>query len=649
MVEVPGYDQPVEFPDSMSNADIAAVLQKQTAPAPKGEVSQRAAYRVARMGDPNAPDTGPGVIQKGLGAVVGDELAARMVGEAPGAVGLIAMALAPETAIPRAATWGPKMLAFAKGAAGRVLAGSTGGGLTKLATSESPSAAVDEALTQAKYGAIGEGIGAGLQMGAKGVMAGSKKGLEYLRGTRGGQLATEEMKSAIAEHANRTVEQIVKTVSADIHPEVLGADVGKMVQTFDRIAGDAALELYEVPKQIARGAKLPPVDISPITKDLVDIVKADERAGGFLSPLATQDVRARAVASGARTSAQDINQLAGEASDIATQGPLYERVPGAARIQKGKIVKPDIEARTKPLSDEAADEVDNLRQQIDAVLKARKATVPALINIRSKVSQILADPSAPEELRLVAKRIGTGRLDNLIEGALDAAGPGGADTWKAAVSHYAETAAIKEQALYKLAKTNPQLVEKYITPQRPDTVTTLKKLAQYSDMKDLIPNVQRKFLEARLKDGIEGFTKNVDEYGPQTVNNLFSDPKGAEAVRGLKELSAAVTEKLNAIGAGPESIRQSMMMALAKSAASAGTVGGITGYRATHSWEGSLAGIGLGTTIGYIAPHQLVKMAANPNTLKRTAALIRGLSKDSTPATFDALSRTINRAMQEEK
>lgn len=588
----------------------------------QGPVAAQAAIRLRNLPDPNAPAPAqPGLIQRGLGTVVGDELAARMTGEAPGMVGLLAMAMVPEMAIPKAAAWGPKMLAFVKGAAGRVLAGSAAGGAATLATTESPKAAAQEALTQAKYGVAGEAIGLGVQTGAKLALKGGRATLNALRGTAGGQMATKEMAGAIAEHANNTVNRIVNEVSSDIHSEVLGADVGQMVKKFDRIAGDAALELYEVPKQIARETRIPPVDIKPIAKDLIDIVKADERAGGFMSPIATQEERAAAMAGGSRTAMRKTEPLADRASRVSTQTPL--------------------------LNAEAVSEIENIRQQIEAILKAGKATVPALINIRGKVSQIMADVSAPDELRLVAKRIDAGRLDKMIGDALDAAGPGGSDTWKAAVNHYAETAAIKEQALYKLAKKSPEMVEKYVTPQRPDTVTTLKKLAQYSDMKDLIPNVQRKFLEARLAKGVENFGAALDEYGPKTVDALFSDPKGAAAVRGLKELGEAVAEKMNAIGAGPESVRQNLLMALGKNLAGGSLIGSVSGYRATHTWEGGAVGGLIGGTAGLLAPYQLVKMAASPGSLRRTTALLKGLSKDSTPATFDALSRTIKRAMEE--
>jgi hypothetical protein len=72
MVTVPGYKDPVEFPDSMSNEDIEKVLQKQRGsfPEPKGEVSRMAGERLKHL-NPDADASQPSAVGQTLNKATG--------------------------------------------------------------------------------------------------------------------------------------------------------------------------------------------------------------------------------------------------------------------------------------------------------------------------------------------------------------------------------------------------------------------------------------------------------------------------------------------------------------------------------------------------------------------------------------------------
>ena len=579
---------------------------------PSKQVSFQAARHLSHM-NPDAPE-GPGMIERGLGAVVGTETAARMKEELPGAAAMIAMAAAPELTIPKAATWGPRMYALAKAALGRVAAASLAGGATKGVLASSPSEGGNEAATQAAWGAGGEavlGAGQAIVAGGKALAPGI---VNFARGTTGGRVATKEAADAITEHANATIKKIVDAVSPKAQPEIMGEDAAAMVKKFDLAIQESQEEMAEIPKAAVREAKLGKVDIEPIAKDLKDIVKADEKHGGFMTALTDLETRSSRTTGAARTASKDISELS------------VEPIEGEAPAETAK----------------------RLAAAMKKVLDLRKASLPALMNIRGTVSQIMADEGAPAELRLVAKRIGTGRLDNIIESNLEKIGAGG--TWDAYLKNYANAKSIKEAALYRAAKANPQRLHEFIAPQRPDTVATLKAMARQTDMPDIIPTVQRQFLEARLGKGIENFGEEIDGYGPKTVGALFEDPKGREAVNGLKDLSKAIKEKMNAIGAGAESTKEALRLAAVKGALPA-LGGAYVGERLGEKQGGIVGGVagGLsGAALGFIAPNQIVKMANNPEKLRRLTTLIRGITPNNppTPATLNAITQLIRSGVE---
>lgn len=570
----------------------------------------QAKQRLSHM-NPEAPEA-PGAVEHGLGKLVGTETAARMKDELPAAAAMVAMAMQPELVIPKAATWGPRMYILAKAALSRVAASAVAAGATKGVLATSPTEGAKEAGTQAVYGAAGEtvlGAGRVAIAGGKALVPGI---VSFARGTTGGRIATKEAADAIAEHANTTIKKIVDTVSAPSQPEILGADAAKMVKTFDLAIADSQLEMAEIPKAAAREAGLKPVSIEPLIKDLESIVKADEKRGGFMAAFAALDRRASQVAGGARKAATDISQIDTAPQENETQ------LEAATRVAK----------------------------EMQQILRLRKATLPALMNIRGTISQVLADESGPAELRLVAKRIGTQRLDGIIESNLEQIGAGG--TWDAYLKNYANAESIRESALYRTTKANPQKIAEYIAPFRPDTVSTLKAMANHTNMPEIVPNVQRQFLEARLGKGIENFSEEIEGYGSKTVGSLFDDPRGKEAVSGLKDLSRVVKEKMTAIGAGPENTMDQLKMALAKGmipAAGSGVGGAYLGYKEGGP-IGAIGGGMAGAALGFIAPNQIVKLANDPVRLRKLTALIGGLRADSPPAVFNAITQTVASAVK---
>lgn len=206
MVTVPGYDKPVEFPDSMSNADIEKVLQNQTKSfaQPKGEVSRLAGEHLKHM-NPNAPE-GPGMIERGIGKVVGTETAARMKGELPAAAGMVAMAALPEVPI------GQKIVQFA-GALKRVGAGVAASGVTKGALGGSAGEVRDEARDAALYGAFGEGVGVAVgQLAKVGGKTFERVVLNAAQQSQKGMKLIGDMETA----AHQTLEKMVTGRSASV-------------------------------------------------------------------------------------------------------------------------------------------------------------------------------------------------------------------------------------------------------------------------------------------------------------------------------------------------------------------------------------------------------------------------------------------------
>jgi len=517
--------------------------------------------------------------------------------------------LQPEVGIPALARlgFGGKALQFLVNSVARIgtqagAAGATRTGveMVKGATPvEAMQAGGEEAKGVAKAAAIGEGAGAVLT----GLGAAKPMLKTLLKKTPAGEKYGETIRTAITEQAQQDANAIVSQVADAAPSELIGEQAGAMARKFDKITIHKATALREIPIQTAVAAKLK-VDISPILQDLKGMLTATEQSAGALSPLAGAEARALEVTEGARVGTKPTEPL--------TEG---------LRQAKGALMTPEVSKMVSDFGD-----------QLRAILKAKTASTAALMEVQGTTSQLLASENIPFSLRRVLQKIGgddplnpTARINGVIRGSLSRVGDDAVASWDTALGYYGKIQDVKEQALYGLIKKTPEKVHAYIAPNQPATSNTLRKMISETGDADLLPRVQRKWLEDRVaKRGVTGVREEIESYGEKTVGNLMREPKAAAAVENVKQLSDSLNSRLNAVGVGAEKTRD----VLAEAAMKAG-----------------LSQIPGGRLVSALTPDMLVRWAYKPEA-KQIVTMVKGISPDATPRTIDALAQLMRRANQ---
>jgi hypothetical protein len=468
-----------------------------------------------------------------------------------------------------------------------------------------------------------------------------------------GRAMLEKIGMAVTEQAGADALRIVDTVGKDIPPEVTGEGIRTMRTTFDSIIGPRQLGLYEVAKEASRTARVGLQDVTPLAKTVEDLLKGDQRVAGFLTPMTARDPMAVAVAQGARKatrSAGDIGERAAELAQMETKKTFYGQVQSASSptVTPGQFS--EVAGGIKAQASSVETFTEALRTQIQDILKLRKATIPGLIEVRSTASQIANDAAAPAEARLVAQRIlgpwdtsaQKYALDTFIEKGLAPAGEHGIAAYRTAIKYYAEAQNITEQALYHLAKSQPYRLHEFVTPANPQSVDTLRSMAEKAKMPELIPQIQRQWMEKEVEKGLTGLReRTVEKYGAETVNRLFKEPEARKSFENLLSISDLYQRKIAAVGVGPATAADAVNAELAKRGlqmAGGVTLGGAYGYH-----KGGYAGAAIGALAGATAPGILIKISRNPTW---SSGLIRALETIEKPNSVAAVGRILDQAMK---